>query len=146
MSVLNSLPKNPRDWSWAEREDFRIETQRFHDTGQEVFGECPTEQKNWGNKQLISYEDLEPGAIYVDHGREGSMKVLCLGTPVRKYEIWIVKTTWWPKCERVYEMSLADRGLIPYSNGTFNPWGWLEVTNQKLTPAQLAAVQKRLFG
>lgn len=103
------------------------------------------EPKDWGEKQAVSYEDLDVGRIYIAHYKVGSEKLLCLSKPfVGRYGIWKIKVAFGDEFQHGKETSLADAGLTPYHNGRFNQNCWYETTDEIVSTEKVKELGRSL--
>lgn len=103
----------------------------------ESFSEGPGDQKgrpNFGTNQVRDLSEIKPGMVLVARRHDAphiyGETLMTIGFPFQR------DNSWWI-CARSFSsrlvdwstrhnISLVDHGVVPYSNGLWNPSNWLE--------------------
>lgn len=91
------------------------------------------DRPDFGPNQVRSPEELVAGMVVVHHGASSAERTEITSAPFQKAD-----GGWWisgisehekrtsPENPKEMEMSLADRGVVAYSNGMWHLYNWLE--------------------
>lgn len=118
------------DWSDFYSDDYNNEDDEIFedlmnllDDIYEEIESLPKERPIFSDKQVMSFEDLIVGQHYLDWHKETYSEVILVTEPYQKDEgldSWFAKVKSVRYSDFIYEISLADNGVIPYFNDGWN--------------------------
>lgn len=95
--------------------------------------------------QPIGPEDLEIGRFYIAHQKNGSLMIVCVSAAyIDEYGNWMVWMVDYPMTRGVV-VDLAEVGVVPYRDGTYNHCCWLEATQNIYSKEVVSGIRKGMF-
>lgn len=137
-----------RDFNWDPNPDPQAMLDKCDQTLDRIYDFMDNDtlavRPHFADTQVMSFEDLIIGGVYIVHTKTFTMRFVILTAPFLTQNGWMVQTTDYPlqRDPLICLHSIEDSNVIAYDNGLWNPAGWLEVTDDAISAEQVESINK----